>query len=350
MGARIGAAVLGGTGTVGQYFVSMLAKHPWFRLDAVVASERSAGKRYAEATRWLLGDSIPEQARDLPVLPLGVHLDAPIIFSALPTEVAGEMEETYARRGHAVFSNAGNHRMDPHVPLLVPEVNPEHLELVPGQRRQKGWSGFIVTNPNCAAAVLVLALHPLQQAFGLRKVLVTTMQAISGAGYPGLPSLDILDNVIPYIGNEEHKLQTEPLKMLGVYREGQIEPAAFAISAHCNRVATRDGHMECLSVELVADVSSAEIAAILAAYRSLPQELGLPTAPTHPIVVRVEPDRPQTRLDRDAGNGMTVSVGRIRECPILGHKLVALGSNTMRGAAGGSMLNAELFKARGLLG
>lgn len=349
MSERIGAAVLGATGMVGQYFVKLLADHPWFRLESLVASERSAGKRYGDACRWLLGAEMPEAARNLTVQPLGAEVDAPIIFSALPSDVAGETEMDYARRGHAVFSNAGAHRMDPLVPLLVPEVNHAHTALIREQRRRKGWDGFIVTNPNCSAAVLVMALRPLQEQFGLRRVLVTTLQAISGAGYPGLSALDLLDNAVPYIGGEEGKLESEPRKMLGTYRDGEIAVADFVLSAHCNRVATRDGHMECVSLELETAAGLDEAAEAFARYRSLPQELGLPTAPVPPLVVRVEPDRPQTRLDREVGNGMAVSVGRIRPCPLLGLKFVALGSNTMRGAAGGSVLNAELMREQGLL-
>ncbi|HXT34432.1 MAG TPA: aspartate-semialdehyde dehydrogenase [Chloroflexota bacterium] len=349
MSERIPAAVLGATGMVGQYFISLLANHPWFCLESVVASDRSAGRRYQDACRWLLGSEMPEQARDLTVSPLGAPLDARLVFSALPSDVAGETEIEYARRGHLVFSNAGSHRMDPLVPLMVPEVNAEHAALLRDQRRVKGWSGYIVTNPNCSAAVLVTALAPLHQAFGVRKVAVTTLQALSGAGYPGVSSLDILDNAIPYIGGEEAKLESEPLKMLGRYRDGAIEPAEFVLSAHCNRIATRDGHLECVSLTLEGAPSLEAITEILRSFRALPQELALPTAPMHPIIVREEQDRPQTRLDRDQGNGMAVSVGRIRPCPILGIKFVALGSNTMRGAAGGSMLNAELLKVRGLL-
>ena len=292
---------------------------------------------------------MPEAARELTVLPLGADLDAQVVFSALPSDVAGEVEADYARRGHFVFSNASSHRMDPLVPLLVPEVNHEHSAILREQQRRNGWSGYIVTNPNCCAAVLVSALHPLQKAFGLDKVMVATLQAVSGAGYPGLPSLDILDNAIPYIGGEEPKLEVEPLKMLGRYADNEIQFAGFAMSAHCNRVATRDGHLECVSVALSRPASLDEVAEAFRTYTSLPQELGLPTAPAQPVILRTEPDRPQTRLDRDAGNGMSVSVGRIRECAILGVKFVALGSNTMRGAAGGSVLNAELLKAQGLL-
>jgi len=346
---RIPAAVLGATGMVGQYFISLLANHPWFRLESVVASDRSAGKRYQDACRWLLGSEMPDQARDLTVSPLGAPLDARLVFSALPSDVAGATEVEYARRGHLVFSNAGSHRMDPLVPLMVPEVNAEHAALLRDQRRLKGWSGYIVTNPNCSAAVLVTALAPLHQAYGVRKVAVTTLQALSGAGYPGVSSLDILDNAIPYIGGEEAKLESEPLKMLGRYRDGAIEPAAFVLSAHCNRIATRDGHLECISLTLEGSPSLEAVAETLRSFRAAPQELDLPTAPPRPIIVREEADRPQTRLDRDQGNGMAVSVGRIRPCPILGLKFVALGSNTMRGAAGGSMLNAELLKVQGLL-
>jgi aspartate-semialdehyde dehydrogenase len=346
---RIPAAVLGATGMVGQYFVSLLANHPWFRLESVVASDRSAGKRYQDACRWLLGSRMPEEARNLTVGALDEPLGPRVVFSALPSDVAGESEVGYARRGHLVFSNAGNHRMDPLVPLLVPEVNADHGALLREQRQAKGWSGYIVTNPNCSAAVLVTALAPLHRAYGIRTVFVTTLQALSGAGYPGVSSLDILDNAIPYIGGEEAKLESEPLKMLGRYRDGAIEPADFVISAQCNRIATRDGHMECVSLALRESPSLAEIAQTLRAFRALPQELGLPTAPPYPVIVRDEPDRPQTRLDRDEGRGMTVSVGRIRPCPILGVKFVALGSNTMRGAAGGSILNAELLKVQGLL-
>jgi aspartate-semialdehyde dehydrogenase len=340
MSDRLPVAVLGATGTVGQHFAKLLVRHPWFQLAEVVASDRSAGKRYAEVCRWQLDATLPEEAAQLPILPLHSPLRSRVIFSALPSEVAGPVEEAYARAGHAVFSNAGAHRMDPLVPLLVPEVNPDHTALVRVQQRERGWSGFIVTNPNCAAAVAVLALQPLHQRFGLRRVLITTMQAISGAGYPGLPSLDILDNAIPFIGGEEAKLESEPLKMLGCFTGERIVPAEFRISAHCNRVATRDGHLECLSVELGETPSVAEVTATLRDFRSEPQRLQLPTAPHPPVVVREEQDRPQTRLDRETGGGMAVSVGRIRPCSLLTHKFVA----------GGSVLNAELMHAQDLLG
>jgi aspartate-semialdehyde dehydrogenase len=239
--------------------------------------------------------------------------------------------------------------MDPLVPIMVPEVNHEHAGILREQQRRKGWSGFIVTNPNCGAAVLVTALHPLHRTFGLEKVMVHTMQAVSGAGYPGLSSLDILDNAMPYIGGEEPKLELEPRKILGRLVGQEIQFADFAVSAHCNRVATREGHLECVSVTLGSSPSLEEVAHAFQTYTSLPQQLKLPTAPEYPIIFRTEPDRPQTRLDRDAGKGMGVSVGRLRRCPLLGIKFVALGSNVMRGAAGGSVLNAELLQAQGLL-
>lgn len=349
MSDRISAAVLGATGMVGQYFIQLLANHPWFKLETLVASDRSAGKPYADAARWLLGATIPDAARDLVVQPLGSELNARIVFSALPSDIATDVEVLYARRGHLVFSNASSHRMDPLVPLLVPEVNPEHTALIKQQRQQQGWPGFIITNPNCTTAVLALALHPLVRRFGLERVLVTSLQAVSGAGYPGVPTLDILDNAIPYIGGEEAKVESEPLKILGTLRDGVVQAAPMVLSAHCTRVATRDGHLECISAAVTGNPSLADIAEAFRAYRSLPQELRLPTAPPEPVILRLEPDRPQTRLDRDAGNGMAVSVGRVRPCPILGTKFVALGSNTMRGAAGGSVLNAELCCEQGLL-
>ncbi|MGB8347021.1 MAG: aspartate-semialdehyde dehydrogenase, partial [Ktedonobacteraceae bacterium] len=250
----------------------------------------------------------------------------------------------------AVFSNAGYYRMAPDVPLIVPEVNADHAAAIIQQRKQRQWPGFIITNANCSATPLVMALKPLQQAFGVRKVLVTTLQAVSGAGYPGVPSYDILDNVIPYIGSEEEKIQTETLKMLGGWEEGRgFSDAPIVVSAHCNRVATRESHLECASVELERDATLAEISAAWNAYEGEPQRLKLPGAPERVLVYRAEPDRPQPLRDRDAGHGMTVTLGRLRPCPILGHKFVLLGHNTIRGAAGGSILNAELCVSKGLI-
>ena len=343
-------AILGATGAVGQRFVQLLAGHPFFTVREVAASGRSAGRRYAEACHWNLPTALPDRVGDLVVKPLDAPLDSPLVFSALPADVAGEVEERLAGAGHAVSTNARNHRMDPDVPLLIPEVNWMHVEAVAVQRARRGSQGFIVANPNCSTIVLTLALKPLQDAFGLERVMVTTLQALSGAGYPGVPSLDILDNVLPHIGGEEEKMETEPRKILGTWRDGAFVDAPVLVSAACNRVATADGHLECVSVDLGLAVSPDEVTAALCAYRSPLRDLGLPGAPDPVVIVRAEPDRPQPRLDRDAGQGMAVTVGRVRPCPILDYKFVALGHNTVRGAAGGAILNAELLYARGLIG
>jgi aspartate-semialdehyde dehydrogenase len=343
-------AILGATGAVGQRFVQLLAGHPFFTVREVAASGRSAGRRYAEACHWNLPTPLPDRVGDLVVKPLDAPLDSPLVFSALPADVAGEVEERLADAGHAVSTNARNHRMDPDVPLLIPEVNWTHVEAVAAQRARRGSEGFIVANPNCSTIVLTLALKPLQDAFGLERVMVTTLQALSGAGYPGVPSLDILDNVLPHIGGEEDKMETEPRKILGTWRDGAFVDASVLVSAACNRVATADGHLECVSVDLGLDASPDEVTAALRAYRSPLRDLGLPGAPDPVVIVRDEPDRPQPRLDRDAGQGMAVTVGRVRPCPILDYKFVVLGHNTVRGAAGGAILNAELLYARGLIG
>jgi aspartate-semialdehyde dehydrogenase len=343
-------AILGATGAVGQRFVQLLAGHPFFTVREVAASGRSAGRRYAEACHWNLPTPLPDRVGNLVVKPLDAPLDSPLVFSALPADVAGEVEERLAGAGHAVSTNARNHRMDPDVPLLIPEVNWTHVEAVAAQRARRESEGFIVANPNCSTIVLMLALKPLQDAFGLERVMVTTLQALSGAGYPGVPSLDILDNVLPHIGGEEDKMETEPRKILGSWRDGAFVEAPVLVSAACNRVATADGHLECVSVDLGLDVSLDEVMAALRAYRSPLRDWGLPGAPDPVVIVRDEPDRPQPRLDRDAGRGMAVTVGRVRPCPILDYKFVALGHNTVRGAAGGAILNAELLYARGLIG
>jgi len=274
---------------------------------------------------------------------------ASLVFSALPARVAGPVEEEFAAAGYAVSSNARNHRMDSDVPLLVPEVNPDHVALIETQRRNRGWKGFIVTNPNCCAAPLALALKPLWDRFGITTLNVVTMQALSGAGYPGVPSLDILDNVIPYIAGEEEKVEREPLKLFGRLEGEAIEEAEMAISAQCNRVATREGHLEAVSVQLGQEASREEVVVALRSFRGPLQDLGLPSAPERPIVVREEMDRPQPRLDRDEGKGMSVVVGRVRECPVLDYKFLVLGHNTIRGAAGAAILNAELLAAQGYL-
>jgi aspartate-semialdehyde dehydrogenase len=349
---RIPVAVLGATGMVGQRFIELLQNHPWFELVALAASDQHGGRPYAEATSWRLGGEMPASVAPLPVLPCRPEAlpGVKIAFSALPGEIAGDIEIAFAQAGVAVFSNAKNHRMAPDVPLLIPEVNPEHVATIQQQRKQRGWSGCIVTNANCSATPLVMALKPLQQAFGVRKALVTTFQAISGAGYPGVPSYDILDNVIPYIGGEEEKLESESRKMLGTWEEGRgFVDAPLIVSAHCNRIATREGHLECVSIELEREATSEEIIAAWEHFTPEPQQLRLPSAPERALLYRPEQDRPQTLRDRDAGHGMTVTLGRLRPCPILGHKFVMLGHNTIRGAAGGSILNAELCVSKGYI-
>ena len=347
---RVG--IIGATGAVGQRFVQLLVGNPWFQVTALAASERSAGKIYAEACTWRLSADCPETVRDLIVSPVEPNLDCEIVFSALPSSVAQEAEERFAAAGYGVLSNASAHRMDPDVPLLIPEVNADHLGLIPIQQRNRGWSkGFIVTDPNCSTVGLTLPLKPLHDAFGVRRVIVTTMQALSGAGYPGVPSLDLLDNVVPYIAGEEDKLATEPRKLLGrLSQEAQgIVQADIAISPHCNRVATRDGHLETLSVEFDRKASIEDLIAAFEGFESEPYRMGCPSAVERTIVVRREPDRPQPRLDREAGNGMAVTVGRVRPCNVLDAKFVVLSHNTIRGAAGGSILNAEIMLARGML-
>jgi len=351
--SRIPVAVLGATGMVGQRFVELLQGHPWFKLVALAASEQHSGRPYAEVTRWRLpGSEMPASAAVLPIVACKPEalLDVNIVFSALPAEVAGEIEANFARAGVAVFSNAKTYRMEADVPLIVPEVNADHTVAIVQQRKLRGWSGCIVTNANCSATPLVMTLKPLQEAFDVRKVLVTTLQAISGAGYLGLPSYDILDNAIPYISGEEEKVEHETRKMLGTWEEGRgFTDAPIAVSAQCTRIATREGHLECVSVELEHDVNPAEILAAWESYTPEPQRLKLPSAPERALIYRRESDRPQTLLDRDAGSGMAVTVGRLRRCPILSYKFVLLGHNTIRGAAGGSILNAELCVSKGLV-
>jgi aspartate-semialdehyde dehydrogenase len=349
MTERTPVTILGATGAVGQRFVQLLAGHPWFEIAGLAASERSAGQRYAEVCRWVLDAPMPAGVRDMAVLPISTKVPGRVVFSALPGDLAGPIEEEMAAAGYAVCSNASAHRLDADVPLIIPEVNPDHIALIETQRKRRGGKGFIATNPNCSTTVLVMALVPLARAFGLRRLHVVTLQALSGAGYPGVPSMDIIDNVLPYIGGEEGKMQVEPQKLLGRLEGGAITPAGFVSSAQCNRVAVLEGHTVCASVELEKAASLDAIRRAWETYRSVPQELGLPSAPAQPIIYRAEPDRPQPRRDRDAGAGMAVSVGRLQECPVLGVKFVALGSNTIRGAAGGSLGLAELLKAQGYL-
>jgi aspartate-semialdehyde dehydrogenase len=346
---KLEVGILGATGMVGQRFVSLLEHHPWFELKWLAASERSAGKKYGEACNWRLREALPQAVRKLHVHECKPAGAPPLIFSSLDSKVAGEVEKEFAQAGHVVVSNSSNYRMEHDVPLLIPDVNPDHLALVREQRKQRGWKGMIVTNPNCTTVGLVMSLAPLDKAFGLEKVLMTSMQAVSGAGYPGVPTLDILGNVIPFIGGEEEKVERETRKLLGKMVDGQVRMGDFAVSAQCNRVLVEDGHMETISVALKTKAAIPDLLEAWRAYRSLPQERALPSAPQHPIVVREERDRPQPKFDVDAEHGMATVVGRVRECPVLQYKYIALSHNTIRGAAGAALLNAELMKSEGYL-
>ncbi len=349
MQKRFPVAILGATGLVGQRLVHMLADHPWFDICAVAASDQSVGRPYGQAARWRLPGDPPARVREMVVQPCDARFDAAMIFSALPSDVAGPVEEDLANAGYLVSSNASSHRMDADVPLVIPEVNPEHLPLLRQQQARRKSRGAIICNPNCSTIHLTLALKPLADRFGLGRVVVTTMQALSGAGYPGVAGLDTLDNVIPFIGGEEIKLEQEPLKLLGKYEGERIAPAGLRISASCNRVATHDGHMEAVSVELLDKAPLDQVRLTMLQFKGVPQALGLPTAPQHPVVVREEADRPQPRLDRETERGMASVVGRLRPCGVLDYKFVVLGHNTIRGAAGGTLLNAELLAAQGFL-
>ena len=348
-GERWPVAVLGATGAVGQTFVRLLEHHPWFRLAEVAASERSAGRSYAEATRWIDG-AMPASVSTMRVRTCDpAEVRAPLVFSALDSSVAGEVEQAFARAGRMVLSNAKNFRMDNDVPLLIPEVNASHLAILERQRRTRGWDGAIITNANCAATVAALALAPLHEAFGLDRAFLVTMQAVSGAGYPGVPSLDILGNVIPYIADEEPKIERELPKLLGRCDGDHIEAAAFAISAQANRVAVEHGHTVCIAAAFRGAPSPNQALAAYEAWRGDVAVRGLPSAPAVPVVVHADGARPQPRRDVGAQAGMQVTVGRVRPDPLLHLRFVALGHNTVRGAAGGSVLNAELLASRGLL-
>ncbi len=350
---RIRVAVLGATGAVGQTFIRLLADHPWFELAELAASERSAGKRYADAARWVGSDPMPASVGDMVVRACDpADVSSPIVFSALDAAVAGEVEMAFARAGRLVLSNAKNFRMEADVPLVIPEVNADHLGVLAAQRTNRGWAGGIVTNANCASIMTVMALAPLHEAFTIEKLFVSTMQAVSGAGYPGVPSLDILGNVIPFISGEEGKIETEIQKMLGRVDAGggRVEHAPITISAHANRVPVENGHTVCLSIGFARRVSADEALEVLRAWRGAPSSLGLPSSPERALVVTDLPDRPQPRRDLDAGRGMTVTVGRVRDDALFDVKLVAMGHNTIRGAAGASVLNAELLVATGQAG
>jgi aspartate-semialdehyde dehydrogenase len=344
------AGVLGATGIVGQRLVKLLSEHPWFDLTEVAASERSSGRTYAEAVRWHLETPIPAVARDLVVKGVEPVLNCDFVFSALDSSVAGPVEEDFARAGYPVVSNSRNHRMDADVPLLIPEVNASHLDAISVQQKNRGYdTGFIVTNPNCSTAGLVLVLKPLADAFGLERIFVVTLQAISGAGYPGVASMDIQGNVVPFISGEEEKMEAEPQKLLGKWDGTRFIEAGLGISAHCNRVPVLDGHLECVSLGLKKIASLQEVRGALQMFEVDEELASLPTALRHPVVVVEEENRPQPRRDVEAGDGMAAVVGRIRECPLHDVKLTLLSHNLVRGAAGAALLNAELLAARGFL-
>ena len=342
---KIPIGILGATGSVGQKFIELLEDHPWFTIAELAASERSAGKKYSEACKWIMASPLNDNIANQVIKPCDRNLKSKILFSALDSSVAGELETEFAEAGYIVISNSKNHRTDADVPLMIPEVNPDHLELIKTQKTK----GAIITNPNCSTIGLVLALKPIHDAFGLKDVNVVTMQAISGGGYPGISSLDILDNVVPFIGGEEDKVEKEPLKILGTLNDGGIDHAEMNISAQCNRVGVIDGHLECVQVNLEKQTSVEEIKEVLNKFKSEPQDLNLPSAPDKPIEY-LENDRyPQPRIHRNSGAGMTVSVGRLREDTMFDYKFVVLSHNTVRGAAGGTILVAELLKVKGYL-
>ncbi len=350
MNNKFRVGILGATGVVGQRFIQLLDGHPQFEVAALAASDRSQGKTYADACTWRLPGEMPEAVRNIPVQPPAPPLDCDFVFSSLPGEIATGAEEDFARAGYPVISNSSSHRMGTDVPLLIPEVNPEHIELIDAQRRNRGYDrGFIVTNPNCSAIVIVIALAPLHAKFGVTACVITTMQALSGAGYPGVASLDATDNVIPFIGGEDEKVESETRKILGILKQDSISDAEMRVSAQCNRVNVTDGHMASIRIKLGRAASLDEIREALASFSGEPQTLKLHTAPAQPVIVRDEIDRPQPRMDRDAGKGMAVTVGRLGPDTVFDYRFVALGHNTIRGAAGAAILNAELLVARGYL-
>ena len=344
-------AILGATGAVGQRFIQLLQGHPWFKIEVLAASERSAGKKYKDACNWLLESDMPREVAEMNVAHTDVESvekegDIDFVFSALPGGLAGPVESEFAAL-YPVFSKASAHRMDADVPLIIPEVNPDHAALIPIQQKARGWKGFISTDPNCSTIQLAITLKPLMK-FGLKHVMVSTMQALSGAGYPGVPSLDILDNVVPFISGEEDKMESEPLKILGAFDGNRICPADFVLSSSCHRVNVLDGHLESVFVKLESEPSVQEVEEAFSQFKGEPQKLKLPSAPANPIVVRKEPNKPQPRYDRNAGKGMSVVVGRVRKDPIMTMKYLCLGHNTIRGAAGAGILSAELMVKKGI--
>jgi aspartate-semialdehyde dehydrogenase len=345
---KIPVGVLGATGMVGQHFVKFLQNNPWFDLTWVGASDRSAGRKYSEATQWRLAGAMPEKVANLTVDECKPGSAPKLVFSATDAGVATEIEQSFANAGHTVVSNSRNHRMEPDVPLLVPEINASHLKVLPTQRARRGWPGQIVTNPNCSTIALTLGLAPFKP-FGIRRIVATTLQAISGAGYPGVPSMDINANVIPFIGGEEEKMQIETQKILGEFSGNELLPLDATVSAHCNRVPVVDGHLVTVSVEFNSKPSEADLLNAIATFRAEPQERDLPSAPKQPVIYMADKDRPQPRRDAERENGMAVFVGRLRECPVFHYKFICLGHNTVRGAAGAAVLNAELMQSEGLL-
>ncbi len=333
---------------VGQHFIRFLQGHPWFKLTWLGASDRSAGKKLRDATSWRLDGEMPAGASEIVVSESQPGNAPKLVFSAMDASVATDIERAFAAAGHIVVSNSRNHRMEPDVPLIVPEVNPDHLQLLPIQQTRRGWKGLIVTNPNCSTVVLTMALAPMA-TFGIERVIAATMQAVSGAGYPGVASMDILANVVPYIGSEEEKMQQETQKILGEFKADAVIPLAAKVSAHCNRVAVVDGHLVTASVELSAKPSIEDLQAALENFASVPQQRKLPSAPARPVIYMAQQDRPQPRRDASRENGMVTFVGRLRPCPVLDVKFVACGHNTIRGAAGAAVLNAELMLSEGLL-
>lgn len=349
MSGKYRVGILGATGMVGQRFAQLLQDHPQFEVTAVAASDRSQGKSYRDACMWRLNGEMPAAVRSMIVQPPAPPLDCDLVFSSLPGDIARESEGSFAAAGYPVISNSSAFRMDEDVPLLIPEVNHEHLRLLEGQRAKYPSGGFIVTNPNCSTIMIALALAPLHAAFGVESCVATTMQALSGAGYPGVASLDVIDNVLPYIGGEEEKIESETKKILGRFGESGIDTAPMAVSAQCHRVNVSDGHMAAVRVKFARKVELAELRDALASFKSMPQELKLHSAPDFPIVIRDEQDRPQPKHDRDAGNGMAITVGRIMPDAVLDYRFVALSHNVIRGAAGAAILNAEMLIALGQL-
>jgi len=350
MTTKTPVGILGATGTVGQRFIQLLEAHPWFDIQWLAASDRSAGKTYAQAAKWNLSTPLPERIARMQVSPATSDASTPqLIFAALDAAAAKDLEPAFAAAGHAVVSNSSPFRMAEDVPLVIPEVNGDHVQLIKHQQWFKDKGGFMVTNPNCSAIGLVLALAPLHRRFGIDKVFVATMQAVSGAGYPGVPSLDILGNVIPYVAGEETKMEAESRKLLGSLNGSRVVPAELTLSAHCNRVPVEDGHTESVSIKLLQPATAEEIISTWQEFRCLPQKLQLPTAPEQPVIYESAPDRPQPRLDRDRGRGMSAVVGRLRPCNIFDWKFTVLSHNTIRGAAGAAVLNGELLRAQGYI-